>query len=260
MTDLLTNLWDCPPVPARDVAQAIHDEELAAHLAGIPPLPRFDEQTVWATLTPDAQEDLGIAALALAVSLLGAHTAQDDREHRAHAAAVRAIAHRTADLTLSIDPLDDGPYGIPASLGQVCRACGCSDLDACADEGGDPCWWAEEDLCTSCASGGASPAAFAPLYLPVGHQALRRIRAAKDCPGQDCHLGPGDVVAIQAELGLGIWEKRLGLPTTAIARIRAAAGAALAAAAAGEPPCGVILSADEVRSTTPEVAVRHHPQ
>lgn len=41
---------------------------------------------------------------------------------------------------------------IPAFLGGVCRACGCSQNDAC-DEG---CGWADEDLCTACAPGASA--------------------------------------------------------------------------------------------------------
>ena len=42
--------------------------------------------------------------------------------------------------------------------GPECRECGCSDLDACHDEWGEPCGWAVPDdegepLCTLCAEG-----------------------------------------------------------------------------------------------------------
>lgn len=35
---------------------------------------------------------------------------------------------------------------------RACRVCGCTEADACLDEMGDPCGWAENmgDLCTSC--------------------------------------------------------------------------------------------------------------
>jgi len=31
--------------------------------------------------------------------------------------------------------------------GRACRECGCTDAEACLSG----CWWAEEDLCSSCA-------------------------------------------------------------------------------------------------------------
>jgi len=34
---------------------------------------------------------------------------------------------------------------------QVCGICGCTDEDACIDEGGWPCWWVQPDLCSECA-------------------------------------------------------------------------------------------------------------
>lgn len=34
---------------------------------------------------------------------------------------------------------------------QICRICGCSDMDACVDEEtGEPCHWVEDDLCSKC--------------------------------------------------------------------------------------------------------------
>lgn len=32
-----------------------------------------------------------------------------------------------------------------------CRACGCTDDDACVDAELGPCWWVEDDLCSHCA-------------------------------------------------------------------------------------------------------------
>ncbi len=34
---------------------------------------------------------------------------------------------------------------------RVCRACACSELDACLSTEGPACAWAEDDLCTACA-------------------------------------------------------------------------------------------------------------
>ena len=32
----------------------------------------------------------------------------------------------------------------------ACRACGCTENDACVDDFGRPCHWVEADLCSSC--------------------------------------------------------------------------------------------------------------
>lgn len=36
---------------------------------------------------------------------------------------------------------------------RLCRACACSELDACVGRDGTGCWWAEADLCIACAPG-----------------------------------------------------------------------------------------------------------
>ncbi len=33
----------------------------------------------------------------------------------------------------------------------VCRVCGCTEFSPCLDENGEPCHWAEDDLCSACA-------------------------------------------------------------------------------------------------------------
>lgn len=39
---------------------------------------------------------------------------------------------------------------------QACRACGCWDYFACEGEDGEPCHWAEPDLCSVCAVASSS--------------------------------------------------------------------------------------------------------
>jgi hypothetical protein len=34
----------------------------------------------------------------------------------------------------------------------ICRICGCSDLDACESTNGEKCWWVNDDLCSFCAT------------------------------------------------------------------------------------------------------------
>lgn len=39
------------------------------------------------------------------------------------------------------------------SVLRTCRDCGCSQNDACISQDGEACYWAEPDLCSSCAAG-----------------------------------------------------------------------------------------------------------
>ena len=48
---------------------------------------------------------------------------------------------------------------------RLCRECGCSQLDPCADATGQPCGWAERDLCTWCTNGAPCAAA---MPVPPG--------------------------------------------------------------------------------------------
>ena len=116
--------------------------------------PRYDEAAAWHALHPSAQEDVGRAAIALQVARHGMEVAQDEGEKRAF---VASMENAMADLqTLLDDVIDYGEIpGIPASLGQVCRKCGCSDFDACGGLLLEPCDWAEDDLCSACAPASA---------------------------------------------------------------------------------------------------------
>ena len=53
---------------------------------------------------------------------------------------------------------------------QVCRECGYSDRNACADALDGPNWWIEEDLCSACAAQmqAAADPAYAGLYAHDG--------------------------------------------------------------------------------------------
>lgn len=42
--------------------------------------------------------------------------------------------------------------GIAANPPVICRVCACSEWDACEDEGGVTCGWAEPGFCTTCAA------------------------------------------------------------------------------------------------------------
>lgn len=121
---------------------------------------RFDGEAAWAALPPDDQARIGALALETVANLSLMIRVDEDGlpEPFARVAAAAGIElgrELQAAVTEAL-PEDAfvGPDGrtprIPAFLGGVCRACGCSQNDAC-DEG---CGWADEDLCTACVLGG----------------------------------------------------------------------------------------------------------
>lgn len=112
-------------------------------------LPRLDGRTVWRTLEPDDQEDIG----ALAIELVAAYRGMENAgvgDVRPYEAADAVIHNALYSLVSPLVPgLDyDEPTPIPRTLGRVCRVCKCSHTDPCDP----PCGWAEEDLCTACAA------------------------------------------------------------------------------------------------------------
>lgn len=71
--------------------------------------------------------------------------------------ALTGIVYR--DDAQVVDELLAKEYGSPERVeivvGPCCRSCGCSDLNCagCVGRTGEPCSWAEEDLCSACAGG-----------------------------------------------------------------------------------------------------------
>ena len=39
-----------------------------------------------------------------------------------------------------------------ADVTNICKKCGCADLDACVNAAGSSCWWVQDDLCSHCAT------------------------------------------------------------------------------------------------------------
>lgn len=122
--------------------------------------PRFDGAAVWATLAPDAQAAIGAAALdhaavsRCALVALGAEPTQATPFSRAAEFGMCDLADALFDAVAAHVPaaafdMPDGTPMLPATLGQVCRECGCSEMDACFPA----CGWAEEELCTACVGG-----------------------------------------------------------------------------------------------------------
>ena len=91
----------------------------------------------------------------------------------AHDAAMKAlnpIIHVTAEANrmraaidhaleradgLGLEWLRDWTHGDAAAMAELrtCRVCGCGDHNACVDEAGRACYWAEPDLCSACSKG-----------------------------------------------------------------------------------------------------------
>jgi hypothetical protein len=57
----------------------------------------------------------------------------------------------------ALDAIGADSFGLTAddeNAGVICRECGCTENDACVDDAGRACSWAEPDLCTACADVG----------------------------------------------------------------------------------------------------------
>lgn len=122
----------------------------------------FDARAAWLALPADVQERVGAAALDLAmgweVGVAAYEGAADERMQRAALAGECVAADELSAAFEAFVPDDlkragDAPR-VPASVGLVCRSCGCSETDACA--GG--CEWVDgvDDLCTACLPSEAS--------------------------------------------------------------------------------------------------------
>lgn len=128
----------------------------------LPALERFDGAEAWAKLDPEVQARIGAIALEV---VLAWHLI--DLEGPGPESALPPVLTRVASSSDNLlmgeleatvfEALPDGAFAtarigiprIPSLLGGVCRACGCSQNDAC-DDG---CGWAADDLCTACTHG-----------------------------------------------------------------------------------------------------------
>lgn len=120
---------------------------------------RFDGAAHWAALSEESKAAIGAATLEQLASEYMADRAYDDDRpvwDRVAGAAEQACRAIVKDVFVEAIPHEameapDGAPRIPSLLGMVCRACGCSQDDACPEG----CGWAEADLCTACAPAGA---------------------------------------------------------------------------------------------------------
>ena len=118
--------------------------------------PRFNGDVAWAHLTGEQQNEIGAMVLELIMCQNG-HDFYEDKERRPHRPFEAGWSMINQDLMDLVSASlqdripeilgDDDHVPIPSLIGPVCRACGCSEYDACPNA----CGWAESDLCTSCA-------------------------------------------------------------------------------------------------------------
>lgn len=123
--------------------------------------PRFDGVAVWRTLSVDAMELVGATALELVAAWHCQQRVAEDGEHYADRRD-QLLRAATEGEQLCIDLLrqhfvesvDEAELNdaigfprLPSMIGRVCRACGCSQSDACQPF---PCSWVEPDLCSAC--------------------------------------------------------------------------------------------------------------
>jgi transcriptional regulator with XRE-family HTH domain len=67
------------------------------------------------------------------------------------ASALLGAYHFDAAVLVRLCGMRSGLGGIAP---RICRACGCSDGDACLEGGTQACAWVEDDLCSTCATAG----------------------------------------------------------------------------------------------------------
>jgi hypothetical protein len=117
----------------------------------------FDPVAAWLALPADVQQQIGAAAIAAEIGVLGAAVAVElGVPELARSRENIGLEARSFMFELIVIHLLDGndaalpprPDLRPLGIRQ-CRACGCTDEYAC--EGG--CSWAQEDLCSNCAPG-----------------------------------------------------------------------------------------------------------
>ncbi len=113
---------------------------------------RFDGIEAWSKLPAEQQAVIGALALELIVACHGEDTC--DLHEVCPYEASRTLIERQLQEIVSdamadqVEAWAKSGTPVPSALGKVCRDCGCSHFDPC-EEG---CWWATDDLCTTCAN------------------------------------------------------------------------------------------------------------
>ena len=113
----------------------------------------LDGAVTWANLSPDVQSAIDAAALDLIAAWVGLDAATDDDlgttpASRAFEAVDSLCSDRLLEVvTASVSSLDPDQPPLPASLGQVCHGCGCSERDSYDLEDRV---WLPSGLCSAC--------------------------------------------------------------------------------------------------------------
>lgn len=161
-------------------------------------LSRFNGAEAWGFLTLEQQATIG----ALALELVAAWAVDDEALSAESDPRIGRVACTFGDHVI-IDLLQDevsaalpretvfddtGAPRVPSTYGKICRACGCSQNDAC-DIG---CSWVEDDLCSVCADD--SPP---PRLVYVHANAIGRIRFLTMMPADRMVLLVGPDAAVR---------------------------------------------------------------
>lgn len=119
----------------------------------MPPPSRFDGAAEWARLDPATRDAIGAMALELVTAAMGVDRHIDRRKLcRPFEAAHALLNERLETLILGhVAALAADELPVPACIGRVCRACGCSDEDGCYGQAHVMCTWVADDLCSVCA-------------------------------------------------------------------------------------------------------------
>ncbi len=156
------------------------------------PGPRFDGLAAWARVSDDAKPALAAVLLEYVVAELAFDRADGGAAERAAAAALDRLEAELVAYGHSAFPpgiFYGGPIPLPSRLGQVCRACGCSERDACIDAAtGFACSWADADLCSHCVAAAGSEGGGGRSAATAGETA-QTISAGDGLAGGDTPAG-----------------------------------------------------------------------
>jgi len=126
---------------------------------------RFDGAATWKSLTVHHQQAIGAIALEIVAAWYCQENDPDQVNRHEETPLTRAASAADALLLMRLQEAfveavprsaleHQGKPRLPSLLGAVCRACGCSQNDACQPFS---CSWVEPDLCSACKPAGGAP-------------------------------------------------------------------------------------------------------
>jgi hypothetical protein len=110
--------------------------------------------------TSDEHRELAEIRLAEADKLIASDYVHarpgSDEERWAYAIAMAGYASATAHSLLAANGPVTLNMPMVGAAKRSCRVCGCTEEDCsgCVERTGQPCWWAEPDLCSACVPAG----------------------------------------------------------------------------------------------------------